>query len=377
MSLGLYIHVPFCLKKCRHCSFYSEPISCLESPDLQDRFIRALGYELDHIHNGFAPSTVYVGGGTPTSLDNGQMVSLLELIQSHIDLEKVEEWTFEANPCSLSIEKLNILRDGGVNRISLGLQSFDQANLAFLGRSHSSQDSEDAVHLLRERGFDNISLDLIYGIPGSFLSKLEKDLERIVSLAPEHISCYCLTFEKGTPLKDDQMRGIIDEIDEEEALAQYDLIRAFMKANNYSHYEISNFARNDKECKHNLLYWEGGTYIGCGPGAHSHFNGVRYGNPADLQSYIKVMADGRLIREYEEKLEPEAKACEGLVMHLRKVEGISRKRFVEDTGFDYMDLRGAEINGFLEKGFLIEEQGCLRLAEKALFVSDSIFAELV
>lgn len=378
---GLYIHIPFCVCKCRYCDFYSVPLgdrSCApgHSPGLQ-AFLKALDAELQTLPKEFVPQTIFIGGGTPTALSVPELQQLLDSLKRRVDISKVTEWSCESNPGTLDWEKAKLLRETGLNRVSLGVQSFDPANLAFLGRIHSSTDAKDAYQLLRDAGFENINLDLMYGIPGSSREILERDLALIENLDPEHVACYCLMFEKGTELARLRNAGSLEEVEDEEELEQYRLIRGTLGRAGYRHYEISNFAKPGYACQHNLLYWSGGDYIGCGPAAHSHWQGLRYGNVSNVETYCEALSSGTLPRDSEERLEPEAKARETLIMGLRRVDGVSRREFRQTTGFDYRALRGSQIDSLCRMGLLEERDGFLRLTEKALFISDSVFRELV
>lgn len=371
---GLYIHIPFCLRKCRYCDFYSVPLTDGSGPEA---FLDALDMELGKLPPGFAPETVYIGGGTPTALAPARLEELFDSIRRGVDLRRVTEWTCEANPGTLAREEAEILREAGVNRVSLGVQSFAAENLAFLGRIHSPREAKDAYALLREEGFASINLDLMYGIPGSSREMLERDLAQVVALDPDHVSCYGLIFEDGTPLTKLRDRGQVEEVDDDEQLEQYALVRRTLRDAGYHHYEISNFAKPGFQCRHNLLYWSGGEYIGCGPAAHGHWRGRRYGNVRSVGDYSRLLLEGQGVRATDEKLEPEAKARETLIMSLRRLDGVKRDEFQKQTGFDYRALRGKEIDGLRELGVLEESDGTLRLTEKGLFVSDSVFAELV
>lgn len=371
---GLYIHVPFCIRKCRYCDFYSEPLG---DGSGTSSYLDALEMELGTLPQGFRPETVYIGGGTPTALKPADLEDLFTSIQREVDLSGVTEWTCEANPGTLAREEAEILRESGINRVSLGVQSFDPQNLAFLGRIHSAQEAVDSFRLLRECGFKNVSLDLMYAIPGSSRGQLETDLARIVNLEPEHVSCYGLIFEKGTPLTRLRDAGEVAEIEDDEQLEQYRLVRRTLAAAGYRHYEISNFAKPGFESRHNLLYWSGGEYIGCGPAAHGHWLGRRYANVRNVGDYSRLLMEGQSVRASEEKLKPDAKARETLVMGLRRIDGVDREEFRRGTGFDYRDLLGKEIDALCELGMLEEVDHRLRLTEKGLFVSDSVFAELV
>jgi oxygen-independent coproporphyrinogen-3 oxidase len=375
---GLYVHVPFCVRKCRYCDFYSIPTGQDPLPRQPvARYLDALAVEMSLCPADFRPDTIFIGGGTPTELPDPDFARLLELVRGRARDAEIVEWTCECNPGTLSRTKADLMRTAGVNRVSLGVQSFDRRSLDFLGRIHSAEDAVAGFHLLRDAGFENISLDLMYGIPGAATEVVRADLEKLIALHSEHASCYCLIFEDGTPLAELRAKGLVRETDDETELEQYSLIRAGLGAVGYRHYEISNFALPGRECRHNLLYWGCGEYIGCGPSAHSHWRGERCSNARNLQDYCDQLLSGRTARAFSERLPPEAKARETLVMGLRRLDGVSRDAFLRETGFDYRALRGPAIE-WLRRERLIEDDGDrLRLTEAGLFVSDSVFAELV
>jgi oxygen-independent coproporphyrinogen-3 oxidase len=378
---GLYLHIPFCVRKCLYCDFYSlptgtGPLPGRAAPD-QARFLDALEAELARLPAGFAPATLFIGGGTPTELSDADFDRLLDMIPRHADLRGVVEWTCEANPGTLTRAKLDRMKEAGVNRVSLGVQSFDAVNLEFLNRIHTAGEAEAGFHLLREAGFDNINLDFIFAIPGSRLSTHLADAHRAIALGPEHLSFYSLIFEEGTPLLELKRRGFVSEVDDEEQRAQQEALRDALTAAGYCHYEISNYARPVRACRHNLLYWGAGEYIGCGPSAHSHWRGRRYGNVRDLHRYVEALLNGRSACDFEEHLDPEAKARETLVMSLRRLDGLSRSRFRSDTGFDVADLCGDQLERFRQLGLLEMSGDCLRLTEEGVFVSNALFAEMV
>lgn len=363
MGPGLYVHVPFCVRKCAYCAFYSRPLAV----DLHEAWRRGIHRDLAELPEGFRPETVFLGGGTPTVLGEADLSRWLETLRENVDMGEVVEWTCEVNPGTLTKEKARVLREAGVNRLSVGAQSFDDGMLKRLGRVHTAEETRECVALSREAGFSNIGLDLMYGVPGMSLEGLKADVDALLALEPEHVSCYCLELEAGTPFTRTMARERI-QIDEDGQRAQFDGLRQRLAGAGYRHYEISNFARPGRECRHNGLYWCGGDYIGIGPSAHSHWRGVRWGHTAELPDWG---------REFEEQLEPGEKARETLVMGLRRLGGWGREEFREATGFDYDELRGAEIERLVSDGRLVAEGGRLRLAEDALFISDSVFAELV
>ena len=363
MDSGLYVHVPFCVRKCGYCAFFSRPAQ----PDLVAAWFAGIERELAALPAGFAPTSVFFGGGTPTALDERDLARLLDLVRARVDLRNLAEWTCEANPGTLSSAKLACLRAGGVDRLSLGAQSFTAETLKRLGRIHAADETRAAVAQARAAGFANVGLDLIYGVPGVARETFQADVEAALALAPEHLSCYCLEIEAGTPFARAAAAGEL-AVSEDEQRAQFDWARRRLVAAGFEHYEISNFARPGRACRQNGLYWSGGDYIGVGPAAHSHWAGARWGNVPELPAWK---------RAFEERLEPAAKARETLVMGLRRLAGWGRAEFRAATGCDYDELRGPEIARLAAQGLLVVEPDRIRLADDALFVSDAVFAELV
>ena len=348
---GLYIHIPFCARKCSYCAFYSV---VSEGRKKQEQFFQALEKELQNLPADFSPETIFIGGGTPTAPD----YQLLERFFPNLGKFHPAEFSCEANPGTIDAEKLALLKRSGVNRLSIGVQSFNPQCLETLGRIHTAEQAEEAFRLARTAGFENISLDLIFGVPGQTMEILESDLDRMLALRPEHVAIYNLMYEEGTPLT-----GLNPQkLDEELERKMYDRIRARLKAAGFVHYEISNFAKPGFECRHNLLYWNGGEYIGLGPAAHSHWKGVRWANAANVEDWS--------VREFEEKLDLEAKERETLVMGLRQLAGVEVSSSLWKTMQE--SFRALE-----KEGLLVIDGRRVRLAEDALFVSDAVFTELV
>jgi len=376
---GLYVHVPFCVRKCGYCDFYSIPQPKDRAAPDASRFMRALEREAALVvPTAWRAETVFVGGGTPTELSLEDFERLLALVKTRVDPARLLEWTVESNPGTLTREKARAMRAAGVTRVSMGVQSLDQENLAFLGRIHSAEEALSSYRLLRDEGFDNINLDFIFGIPGSNIERLSRDLDRVAAEAPDHISCYCLIFEEGTPLFKLRQTGAVREVDDEEELRQFALVRERLAFHGYRQYEISNYARPGRECLHNMLYWGPGSYYGLGPSACGHVGAARTQNVRDLGAYCDALLEhDRLPRAYEERLEPESWAREALVMGLRRIEGVSRSRFQTETGFDLGALLGPKLQHHKEIGMLEDDGDRVRLTEKGLFVSDGVFADLV
>ena len=382
---GLYVHIPFCVRKCLYCDFYSLPtargsvasrVTVGDQPD-QPGFLQALAVELAGLPADFAPETVFLGGGTPTELSHDDLRRLLQRLRRSVDLSRVTEWTCESNPGTLTDRKVELLLEAGVNRFSLGVQSFDPRTLEFLGRIHSGEEAVAGVRLLRSMGVRNINLDLMYGVPGTPIEVVERDVRQLADLRPEHAACYCLIFEDGTPLADLRRRGFVKEVDDDAELTQYNTARELLAQAGYEHYEISNFAQPGRRCAHNLLYWGAGEYIGVGPSAHSHWKGERFGNVRDLAAYVRCLGAGQSPRSFTERLEPEAKARETLVMALRRLDGVDADEFRALTGFDYARLCADSLPWLREEGLVDDSGNRLRLTERGLFVSDGIFAEWV
>ena len=342
-----------------------------------DLYLDALEREIDTRPPGFDPDTVFVGGGTPTALDGPSLSRLLRTVRRAVRPSRIREWTVEANPGTLSPAGLRALRAAGVNRLSIGAQTFHPGGLALLGRLHGPDDIDAAVHRARGAGFENVGVDLIFALPGQTADSLRADLRRAIALRPDHVSCYALTLEEGTPLAAQAAAGAVTPVSDATARRLFDLARRTLADAGYEHYEISNFARPGRACRHNLLYWSGGEYLGFGPAAHSHWRGVRWGNVRSLEAWASALSEGRNPRDFEERPTPEAAARETLVFSLRRLAGVDRETFRRKTGFDYEELRGPEVADLVRQGLLHRTATGIRLADRALFISDTVFAALI
>jgi oxygen-independent coproporphyrinogen-3 oxidase len=375
---GLYIHVPFCVSRCPYCSFYSLARARDEETEgrLQGRYLDALERELAALPDGFEAESVFIGGGTPTELTPSHFDRLLTMVGA-VAGTRVEEWSCEANPGSLTEEAAFTMRRAGVSRVSLGVQSFDDACLRGLGRIHSSEEAVASYRLLRSIGFSDINLDLMFALPGMDAAALDRQLDTLEDFGPDHVACYALTFEPGTVFDRRRKSGRLHPPLDRQQEEQFQLIRARLTSAGYEHYEISNFARPGHACCHNLLYWGGGTYLGCGPSACSHWDGERFGNVPDLETYCRRMNREGTAEVYRERLDAQAKARETLVMALRRVDGIDSRTFEAWTGYPLTGFMQGEIADLCQRGLLAWEGNRLRLSEEALFVSDAVFRELV
>jgi len=317
---GLYIHVPFCRSKCPYCHFYSIP-----SLDLIPDWLKAVKKEA-LFYQGLFPSfdTVYFGGGTPSLISPAALGELLDFFRERFRLSADVEVTLEANPGDLDREKARELRKTGINRLSLGAQSFFEEDLKFLGRRHSAPDAVQAIEAARWSGFENLGLDLIFGIPGQTGSRWQEALTRALSFQPEHISTYQLTPEEGTPLGNWVARGRVRLWGEEEAARQFLETSRMLRSRGYLHYEVSNFARGEERTsRHNRKYWQQVPYLGLGPAAHSYREKRRWWNPASLEAYLDRLREGRKPAAGEEILSNDQMRMESLLLGFRNREGVT------------------------------------------------------
>ena len=371
---GIYIHIPFCKQRCSYCAFYSTTLY-----NIRERYVDALCKEIamrkEYAAN--APiETIYFGGGTPSTLTLEQLQKICNTIYDVHSVSPTAEVTIECNPDDLTPEFLTQLRRLPFNRISMGVQSFNDTQLKRLGRRHNAEKARQAVKNAREAGYDNISIDLIFALPGSNLSDWEHDLENAIALRPDHLSAYNLTYEEGTPMHRALERGDFAELSEEENVEQFQMLIAKLKEAGYRHYEISNFALPGRESRHNSNYWNDTPYIGCGAAAHSYNGTSRQWNIADIQEYIKGIESSTPNFEIEELTEEE-RYNDTILTRLRTAKGIPlgwmKERFSEKL-YNYL-LRSAEKE--IALGNLKEEDGHLSLTEKGIFISDAVIRELI
>ncbi|MBS3810140.1 MAG: radical SAM family heme chaperone HemW, partial [Desulfobacterales bacterium] len=321
MTWGIYIHVPFCLRKCPYCDFYSiEDLSLLSS--WKDALIRETAMRAESVP-GAVFDTVYLGGGTPSVPKPSEMEQILQAAHRSFSILPDAEITMEANPGTITEESLAEYRSAGVNRINMGVQSFNDDNLAFLGRIHSAGQAAEALHAAKRAGFDNIGLDLIYGLPGQNKKSWQKDLTAAAAFSPSHISCYMLTFEPGTKMAADKEAGRFEPLSEDRVSAMFIQASKFLSGLGFEHYEISNFAASKAaRSGHNRKYWQNVPYIGLGPAAHSYVEPERSWNFRSVEDYIEAIADNRLPTEGAEHLTPSQMMIEAIYLGLRQAEGI-------------------------------------------------------
>jgi oxygen-independent coproporphyrinogen-3 oxidase len=388
MPISLYIHVPFCLKRCIYCDF----VSGIYDPEKAGAYVEALKKEISGIPAGTRFSTFYIGGGTPTVLSADLLSDLIRHVFTHLNFIENYEATIEANPGTIDKDKLRAIRSHGINRISIGIQSFHDDELIFLGRVHSSQEAAQAVCLARDAGFENIGMDFIYGIPGQNSISWMKTLEMAVSLKPEHISTYELTVEKGTklhkylnnpplflPLDKGRIGGVKEMLPEEKIIEMYEHTIDFLTSQNYIHYEISNFALPDNFCRHNLNYWDRGEYYGVGLGAHSFVKGNRFYNTANLDDYLNALSEDKSPVKGTEHISEDMAVSEALFLGLRKTTGVNLRTVSESYKQDLMRMYQKEIKELEESG-LVEYNSRsfnLKLTRKGLLLSNEVFTRFM
>jgi oxygen-independent coproporphyrinogen-3 oxidase len=369
-----YVHVPFCAHKCGYCDFAS-----LAGVDhLADRYLLALAREIEtSLAEPQEVDTIFVGGGTPTRLDALQLSSLCAIIKKWLILSPGGEWTVEANPGTIDAEKADVLGLSGVNRISLGAQSFQPQLLAVLERQHGLAQVEAAIEIVRPR-FARWSLDLIFGVPGSTEEQWRDDLETALSLGPSHLSCYGLVFEKGTALWNLKQNGMVQPVSEELERVMYETTILRLAQAGLEMYEISNFAQPGHESRHNLVYWANEAYFGFGVGAARYLRGARSTNTRDLAAYMKRVLAGQSATGPREMLTPEESARETAMLMLRRTRtGIDRDDFQLRTGFELDSLAGRVIDRFTAQGYLEDDGRRVRLSPQGVFVADRVFCELI
>ena len=319
LGTSLYVHVPFCVVKCGYCDFNSYVV---DDRSVHDRFLDALDAELECRWRGDAPVSIFIGGGTPSLLEPERLQRLFSILTAHVPLHECREVTMEANPESLTLEKAQQARAAGVTRMSIGVQSFHAHHLRFLDRAHSAERAEEAFGLLRAAGFANISLDLMFGIPGETRAEWSADLDRALALQPDHLSCYNLTFEPGTRLYRDLQREQVSPNDQEDDRWMFLHARERLVAVGFTAYEVSNFAGRGGICVHNDHYWLQGDYTGVGPGASSHRRGVRTTNLKAVEAWVEAALAREPCAGSAETLRPRQRASEAVWLGIRRADGI-------------------------------------------------------
>ena len=378
---GLYVHIPFCVSRCIYCGFYSTV-----GIDKRDEYLDALQKEIE-IRNEYMNediNTIYIGGGTPSALSNKQLERLFRIIGKFVEEKnkcritenKEFEFTIECNPNDLDDEKIDLLRESLVNRVSMGVQTFDDSRLKFIKRRHNSAQAKEVFRKLRKAGFGNISIDLMFGFPNQTIDEWGKDIDEAIGLQPEHLSVYSLMIEEGTPLYNLVATGKVKEIDEEKSLAMYKLLCKKMEENGYEHYEISNFAKHGCHSRHNSSYWRDIPYMGIGAAAHSYDGHSRQWNISDLNKYIDEIGKGKV--SFEREIIDETTHFNDIITTAtRTAEGISLEKIKREFGEKYLNNLMNEAKKHIANGMLEIADNNLRLTKEGVFISDSIMSDLI
>jgi len=365
-SLSLYLHIPFCRSKCHYCSFNS--YSGLDW--LIPQYLQVLTKEIRCRAGQHRVDTIYLGGGTPTLLDSGQLGSVLQSCEQSFAVSVDAEITIEANPGDISRCFLQELRARGINRLSLGVQSWDDAVLKGLGRRHSAAEAVEAYRLART-AFDNVNIDLLYAVPGQTLEQWRQALERALSLEPDHVSLYPLSVEEGTALSAEIASGRMVKPDPDLAAEMYVMAEEALVS--YDHYEISNWARPTKRCRHNLTYWNNLPYLGFGAGAHSFFEGRRWYNVLSPDEYVRKLDEADSAVEGQEDIGEPLEMAETVILGLRLGDGVSLAAFASRFGKDVATVYGEEVSELVEFGLLLNDGSAIRLTQRGRLLGNQVF----
>lgn len=371
-KISLYIHIPFCVRKCLYCDFPS--FSGMES--IFDDYVRMLCREIDETYSdyrGMEVKSIFVGGGTPSVLPPALLGRISDKIFSRFDVDSKAEITIETNPGTLDAKKLAEMKSMYFNRLSMGLQAWQDRLLKKLGRIHTADEFETNFLQARDAGFKNINVDLMFALPAQSLDDWQETLEKVIKLRPEHISAYSLIIEEGTPFFDMFDRGELKETDEDTDRKMYYLAKEMLSDKGYKQYEISNFAKEGFECYHNKVYWRTEEYQGFGLGAHSYSDGVRFHNTYDMKEYLR----GEGLRMDKEFLSLQEKQEEFMFMGLRMNEGVSEAEFLRRFGESMDSVYGDEIKELISEELLVKKDGRLSLTDRGVDISNSVFEKFI
>ena len=367
-----YIHVPFCTHRCGYCDF----TLIARRPDLVDDYLTALEIEISSLGAPQDVDTLFLGGGTPTFLSADQLRRLFDILLKWFRLAPGYEWSIEANPTGLTDDKLEVLEASGVNRVSLGVQTFDSELLKLLERDHDETIAVDAIHRLLAR-FSNVSIDLIFGIPGQSLPHWLGTIDKATQLGVQHISTYGLTFEAGTTFWSRLSKGQLQQIPDSLEREMYEAVMDRLPTSGYSQYEISNFARPGFESRHNQVYWKADSFFGFGPGAAAFVNGIRRTNHRSVTTWIKRTLTGQNAAGESEQLDREGSAREAVMVGFRQSQGISLSRFKDRYGIDLPTLAGPEFDKLVADGLLEVSDGHVRLTREGRCVANRVIVEFM
>jgi oxygen-independent coproporphyrinogen-3 oxidase len=376
LGCPLYIHIPFCDGKCAYCAFYSVPYASSSVDTYLDALVRELAMQS---RGPLRPETIYIGGGTPSLLGPAGFNRLVADLSRHVDFSHVTEWSMEVNPGNLSAGLLVAMRQAGVNRVSIGAQSFDDATLAAMGRRHRVADTFTAVDAVAAAGFDNWGLDLIAGYPGVSPAVWDKTLRKALALEPAHLSLYDFSLEPGTRMAQLAARGVATLTPEPATLAALQMAEDVAEEAGLRRYEVSNFARSGRECLHNLKVWRGEDYLGLGPAASSRVGLQRWTNRADLDGYVTALTRGVCPPRAAETLDPGTDLTERFMFAFRLTEGIDLGRFRDSFSPAPAQVAGwrTRLAGLVSEGLLVEAEGCWRPTPRGLRMADRVAEALL
>ncbi len=375
---GIYIHIPYCKQKCSYCDFYSV-IRKNNTEQGEFSFINCLMREIEERSDYLGDDkieTIYFGGGTPTLLSSNEIEILLNNIRSNFNVNNNAEISFEANPDDINEKYIENLLNCGINRVSIGIQAFDDKVLKLLNRRHNVKLAEESVLLCKKAGLNNISGDIIYGIPGMATLQWENTIAKSIGLGIQHISAYMLSYEEGTVMMDSLNKGLIQKISEQEFIKQFRMLVKHMTENKFEHYEISNFALSGFHSIHNSNYWKGKKYIGIGPSAHSYNVKERQWNVRDIDQYMKLIIEKNIYFE-KEILDNKVKYNEYILTSLRTIWGVNEIIIKENFGEDYYCSFMENVEKFVEQKLIKRTNNVLRLTLNGMFISDYIIRELI
>lgn len=373
---GIYVHVPFCERKCLYCDFYSIVVSDREQfCAVVDNYLSAVQKEAQYYKEQVRDctfETIFIGGGTPTLLPPDRLGGLIVFLRSCFSFVQEPEITVEANPNTLTHEMLTTIKEAGVNRISLGAQAFQDRLLAELGRTHGAADIAESVEMIQACGIENFNLDLIYGLPNQSPAHWEESLREAVNLQPTHLSCYSLIVEEGTPFFRLQEQGLLNAADDDLQARMYDMTRKILVESGYCHYEISNFCRPYYEARHNLLYWLNEPFLGLGSGATGYLNRVRYTNVPSIEKYIDGWSRGEPHYSSFHKASVDQEMDETMMVGMRLLAGVSDADFRNRFGSGLMEVYGPQIQELLKRGLVEFKDGVLSVTERGLYLENLV-----
>ncbi|WP_069649300.1 radical SAM family heme chaperone HemW [Caloranaerobacter ferrireducens] len=375
-ELGLYIHIPFCVSKCFYCDFnsYTDKSYIIED------YIKYLKKEIDLYSvelKDYKVKTIFIGGGTPSSIDSKYICDIVNHVYKKFDLSMLIEFTIEANPKTLNKYKLNDYKNLGINRISLGLQSFNDNLLKSIGRIHTARDFLESYDLIRKFGFDNVNIDVMFNLPGQTIKDVVDTLKKVIALKTEHISFYSLKIEEGTLFYKLYNESRLNLPDEDIERDMYYKGIELLEDNNFIHYEISNFAKPGYECKHNLIYWNVKPYLGLGLSAHSNISSKRWSNFGDFKQYFKCLSEDSLPVEESEKIDIEMEIAEFMILGLRLIKGIRKQDFKNRFGLNVENVYGRQLKSLEDKDLIENKEEYIRLTKRGIDLSNLVFVELL